>query len=218
MSPSTPARPPIAPPLISPWRAKPVSDTSLLPKNASDFELALEAVTARIGEVPVVMREVWNPETCPYALLPWLASAASVDAWDANWTDAQKRAAIKASLAVHRRKGSIGAVKRALNAIGLGVKVQEWFNQDPAGDPYTFNLIFETDQTGIRFEDIDKILAVVDSAKSLRSHLNEIIPIVISRNQPAFATASNSGHEVTVNQYADPIVVINELVVPVTEA
>ncbi|MBM7423818.1 phage tail protein I [Spongiibacter marinus] len=195
-----------------------MSDTSLLPKNASDYELALEAVTARIGEVPVVMREVWNPDTCPYALLPWLASAASVDAWDANWTDAQKRAAIKASLAVHRRKGSIGAVKRALNAIGLGVKVQEWFNQDPPGDPYTFNLIFETDQTGIRFEDIDKILAVVNSAKSLRSHLNEIIPIVISRNQPAFATVSNSGHEVTVNQYADPIVVINELVVPVTEA
>ncbi|GAA4087385.1 phage tail protein I [Zhongshania borealis] len=192
-----------------------MSETSLLPKNASAFELALEATTARIGNVPVVVREVWNPDTCPYNLLPWLASASSVDTWQADWTDEQKRGAIKASLAVHQRKGTIGAVKRALAAIGLGVKVQEWFNQDPPGDPFTFKLIFETDQTGIQFDDIAVILELVDNAKNLRSHLTEIVPIVTTRNQPSMATASNSGTEVTVDQYLDPIVVINELVIPI---
>jgi phage tail P2-like protein len=192
-----------------------VSETSLLPKNASAFELALEATTARIGNVPVIVREVWNPDTCPYKLLPWLASASSVDTWQADWTDAQKRGAIKASLAIHQRKGTIGAVKRALAAIGLGVKVQEWFNQDPPGDPFTFKLIFETDQTGIQFDDIAVILELVDNAKNLRSHLTEIVPIVTTRNQPSMATASNSGTEVTVDQYLDPIVVINELVIPI---
>lgn len=192
-----------------------MSETSLLPKNASAFELVLEATTARIGNVPVVVREVWNPDTCPYNLLPWLASASSVDTWQADWTEAQKRGAIKASLAVHQRKGTIGAVKRALAAIGLGVKVQEWFNQDPPGDPFTFKLIFETDQTGIQFDDIAVILELVDNAKNLRSHLTEIAPIVTTRNQPSMATASNSGTEVTVDQYLDPIVVINELVIPI---
>lgn len=195
-----------------------MSSVSLLPKNAGEYELALESVTARIGDVPVIVREVWNPDTCPFNLLPWLASAASVDTWQSNWTEAQKRGAIKASLAVHKHKGTIGAVKRALDAIGLGVKVQEWFNQDPIGDPYTFNLIFETDQTGIAFEDIDQILEVVDSAKNLRSHLNLIYPVIYSRNQPSMAVVSNSGTEITLNQYASPIIVINELVVPVIEA
>ena len=93
--------------------------------------------------------------------------------------------------------------------------MQEWFNQDPPGDPYTFKLLFETDQTGIEFEDIAKILEVVDNAKNLRSHLTEILPIVTSRNQPSMAVVSNSGTEITVNQYAEPIVVINELVIPI---
>ena len=192
-----------------------MSSASLLPKNASEYELALESVTARIGDVPVIIREVWNPNTCPTNLLPWLASATSVDTWQPSWTEDQKRGAIKASLAVHQHKGTIGAVRRALAAIGLGVRVQEWFNQDPPGDPYTFKLLFETDQTGIEFEDIAKILEVVDNAKNLRSHLTEILPIVTSRNQPSMAVVSNSGTEITVNQYAEPIVVINELVIPI---
>jgi phage tail P2-like protein len=42
-----------------------------------------------------------------------------------TWTEAQKRAVIAASVATHKRKGTIGALKRALAALGYEVVVDE---------------------------------------------------------------------------------------------
>ena len=72
-----------APPASTPAGA-PASDAlqavpSLLPHNASPQERAIEAATARLADVPVPLRDLWNPETCPAELLPWLAWAFGVD-------------------------------------------------------------------------------------------------------------------------------------------
>jgi phage tail P2-like protein len=93
---------------------------SLLPPNATPQETAIEAATARIGEVPVPNATLWTPATCPAALLPWLAWALSVDEWDGTWPEERQRAVIAASVAVHRRKGTRGAVVAALAAAGYG--------------------------------------------------------------------------------------------------
>jgi phage tail P2-like protein len=93
---------------------------SLLPPNATPQETAIEAATARIAEVPVPNAALWNPATCPAALLPWLAWALSVDEWDGTWPEERQRAVIAASVAVHRRKGTRGAVVAALAAAGHG--------------------------------------------------------------------------------------------------
>lgn len=94
--------------------------SSLLPPNASNMERALEAAMARISDVPVLVRESWNPDLCPVALLPWLAWAYSVDEWDPSWTEATRREVIRKAYDVQRIKGTIGAIKRALAAAGLG--------------------------------------------------------------------------------------------------
>jgi phage tail P2-like protein len=177
-----------------------MTDT-LLPINATAQERALEAATARISDVPVLVRESWNPDTCPAALLPWLAQAFSVDAWDANWTDAQKRQAIKDSVFVHRHKGTIGAVQRALAAIGLNVQVQEWFNQLPAGDPYTFRLLMTADHVGFDQNAIAKVGGLVDATKNLRSHLSAIVPTVLTAAGPTIAAVTAMGTEITCTGY-----------------
>ncbi|MDT9105875.1 phage tail protein I, partial [Escherichia coli] len=120
--------------------------SDLLPNNATPLEAALAEAIARISDVPTPARDVWNPDTCQANLLPWLAWAFSVDEWDADWSEAQKRAAIKAAVPVQRYKGTIGAVREALAALGFGVQVQEWFNQLPAGAPYTYRLLLTADQ------------------------------------------------------------------------
>lgn len=96
-----------------------MSDT-LLPHNATAAELAFEAVMREAFLLPVPLREIWNPETCPAALLPWLAGAFSVDAWDPGWSEDAKRAVISDSVMVHRRKGTVGAMRQALEASGYG--------------------------------------------------------------------------------------------------
>lgn len=92
---------------------------SLLPPNATLLERAVEAACAPLGDIPVPISTIWNPDTCPAALLPWLAWALSVDTWDSNWSEGTKRAVIAASYDVHRHKGSVWSVKEAIRAAGF---------------------------------------------------------------------------------------------------
>lgn len=172
-----------------------MSSYTPLPPNSTPAERHLALVAGHANDVPVIVREVWNADTSPADLLPWLARAVSIDVWDPEWTTEQKRAAIKASLGVHRKKGTIGAVLDALAALGFTAKVQEWFNQIPAADPYTYRLIIEVDQVGFDLEDVALLLEVVDSAKNLRSHLTEITPIIRSNVGPVLASAVMVGTE-----------------------
>ncbi|AIY42994.1 Phage tail fiber [Collimonas arenae] len=82
------------------------------------MERALEQSTARLAAVPLNLRPNWNPRTCPAHLLPWLAWALGVEEWDADWPEAFKREVIATSRAIRRQKGTPGAIKRALAALG----------------------------------------------------------------------------------------------------
>lgn len=174
-----------------------MSNLALLPPNATAQEVALSEAVARVGDVPVIVREVWNADTCPADLLPWLARAVSVDVWDANWSSDQKRATIRSSLTVHREKGTIGAVRKAMAALGFDARVQEWFNQSPPGPEYTYRLILEADQIGFSKLDVELLLEVIEQTKNLRSHLTEIAPIVRTLAGPTVAAVIMLGVEMT---------------------
>jgi phage tail P2-like protein len=180
-----------------------VTDT-LLPSSATQQERAMEGATARISDVPVLVRESKDPDDCPAVLLPWLAHQFSVDAWQTDWTEAQKRQTIRDSVYVHQHKGTIGAVKRALSALGFGAQVQEWFNQSPMGAPYTFLLHLDVDQVGFSASDLQNVLGVVESTKNLRSHLDTVIPTITTKAMLIVAGASLTGSEVTV-KYQPPV-------------
>lgn len=189
-----------------------MSDLNLLPPNATAYETALEQVAGR-QDVPVPIREIWNPDTCPYELLPWLAPAVSVDTWESDWSEEQKRQAIKASIEIHRRKGTIGSVQTALAALGIDARVQEWFNQQPQGEPYTFRLWLTADQTPIDKTGIQAALNVVSNTKNLRSHLDSIKVRARSRTSLIAACAMGIGHQITLNNYKRAVLAINELTI-----
>lgn len=172
--------------------------SDLLPPNATAGERAVSNATARIGGVPVPIRDTWDADTCPASLLPWLAWAFSVDQWDANWSEAQKRATIKSAVAVHRYKGTIGAVRESITSLGIGAQVQEWFVQSPEGEPYTFRLILDATQTSATQAELFKLLEVVTGTKNLRSHLDAVVPGVTSGSEMFTASAPMTGYEITV--------------------
>lgn len=93
---------------------------TLLPANATALERALATVAARVSGVPVPIGDFWSPERCPAALLPWLAWALAVDHWDPDWPEEVRRHVIAASIDVNRRAGTVWAMRRALEAAGLG--------------------------------------------------------------------------------------------------
>lgn len=144
----------------------------LLPINATPSEIAQAQTVARLSDVPIPVRAVYRPQECPAALLPWLAWAFSVDEWNPEWTDQQKRDAIVASAYVHRHKGTVGAMKRALEAFGFETDLIEW----PAGDPYTFSIQIDVESSPgpASASDYDEAERIALSAKNVRSHLTGI--------------------------------------------
>ena len=170
------------------------------------MSLAIE----RHATLPVPVRDVWNPATCPSNLLAWLAWAYSVDEWDSTWSEAQKRQIIQSSLDVHRHKGTIGAVKEALTALGIEVLVQEWFNQIPEGNPYTFKVLLQADQTGISQEAINTLFAVIERTKNLRSHLDKVQVVAKTTTGPYLAAVTGLGSDIRVTNYVWATVVFNE--------
>ncbi|WP_019646963.1 phage tail protein I [Novispirillum itersonii] len=161
--------------------------TTLLPPNATPLQLALEAASAAIRTVPVPLRTLHDPQTCPLALLPWLAWARQVDVWDPAWPEARQRAVVAAMPAIHRTRGTVGAVRRAMAAHGFPCTYVGWRQ---AGLPRgTFAL---RTAAGAAFapSDLTTLRRVIDSAKALRSHLAALTLTETAAAAPLFAGIS----------------------------
>ena len=171
--------------------------SDLLPPNATPQERALSLAIAPDIDVPV--DRLWNPETCPASALPWLAWALSVDEWDASWTEDRKRAVLAASRAVHEQKGTIGALKAALEPLGLEIGITEWWQEDPPADPYTFRGLITVDQEPIPSEAaFDQVISIAKGAKNLRSHITGVDILAKTYAEEFIGGAAWSGEIVTI--------------------
>lgn len=175
--------------------------SDLLPYNATPQERALAETTARISDVPVVVREVWNPDTCPPNVLPWLAWAFSVDDWDNNWTEEEKRNVIKNSLYVHKHKGTLAAVRRAVEPLGYIIKIIEWFEDTPPAAPYTFRLEVGLVDKGANTAIYDQFETLINTNKNLRSHMTALTIKSEVKGIAYFGAAMVSGITTTVYPY-----------------
>lgn len=140
----------------------------LLPPYHSEAEAQLEASQARLGDVPVPIRSLWQSQNCPEELLPWLAWALSVDDWDPNWSSDIKRTVIQNSVSLHRKKGTVGALKQAISSVGLSTNLTEWFEDNST--PYTFKTEIEITQTAVDLRKFEAIERQIDLSKNVRSH------------------------------------------------
>lgn len=154
--------------------------TKLLPPNSTKFEINFESAFSRISDIENSTRKFNNPMTAQSQVLPWLAWEKSVDVWDKNWNEDQKRNAIAASYNIHAHKGTIGALEQAVDALGLNVIIREWFQTVPMLKPYTFEVFIEVSQIGITELQYEKLIDVVNANKNLRSHWKFANTFVIS--------------------------------------
>lgn len=155
---------------------------SLLPANSRPLEHALASIGAKLEPMPVPFEQIWDIDQAPDELLPYLAYAWSVDEWNDNWTAETKRQVIKDSLWVHERKGTLGAVKRALSAMNYDATVIEWWQKSPRGNAGTFSIELHP-TTGIIADSILQIRNVIDAVKRLSAHydvyLGYTLPAII---------------------------------------
>ncbi|WP_110675335.1 phage tail protein I [Salinicola sp. RZ23] len=149
--------------------------SQLLPPNRTSLES--RTADALVTDPPVPLRTLWNPQTCPAHLLPFLAWAYSVDNWSAAWSERVKRRVIAASFDVHRMKGTRTAIDRALSAMGVDVIIKEWFEVEPNLARGTFDALLYVNENLtpdapalIGPELYAELRATLDAAKNVRSH------------------------------------------------
>lgn len=149
---------------------------SLLPPSATPMERALAGVTERLEQLPVPYRQLWNPDTCPVNLLPYLAWSMSVDEWDNDWPEHIKRQTVKDSLYQHRIKGSRLAVENAIASFGTTADILEWWEKSPEGIPHTFSV-------AISAQDNERQLPVLEMGTGNHEEVycSQPIPVQTSR-------------------------------------
>ncbi|EFQ65106.1 tail protein I [Pseudomonas fluorescens WH6] len=169
---------------------------SLLPINSTQLERAMEATFFEKTIAP--LRDLYNADTCPVHLLPHLAWAWSVDRWDYRWTEATKRAAIKASYYIHAHKGTIGALRRVVEPLGYLIEIIEWFKMVPEGIPGTFALKVGVLDTGITEEMYQELERLIDDAKPVSRHLTGLAISLETQGVLNISVALYEGDEIDV--------------------
>lgn len=144
---------------------------SLLPPKATELERALEQAMARMGNVPTPLRDLWNPDTCPAHLLPWLAWSLSLDSWQPYWPESVKRERIRSAVEIQRRKGTAKSVRDVVRSFGSSLALREWWQLEPKGTPHTFEVVL-TLGAGVpnTAEFQNDVIAEIERTKPVRSH------------------------------------------------
>lgn len=155
---------------------------TLLPPSSSATMRALETVGAeRIAGLDTPIRDLWNVDTCPAALLPWMAWAFSVEVWDHAWAEGVKRNVIREAVKVHRFKGTRRSVELALEALNMRIDLHEGFELDETGQaygtPHTFLLDVDSADVLVAGYRTDAVLRdlttqVIANVKPVRSHFS----------------------------------------------
>ncbi|AEK60842.1 phage tail protein I [Collimonas fungivorans] len=151
--------------------SKPVR--SLLPPNSTPQERALEASTARISNVTVPLRTLYQPNVIPVDQLPWLAWQLSLESWKSYWSEEVRRARVRNAMTIHRQKGTAKSVKDVVAAFGGSILLREWWQKAPMGEPHTFDLVMTLSGAGgqsATAEFVDDVIAEVNRTKPVRSH------------------------------------------------
>lgn len=143
----------------------------LLPPNVSVLERAAASALAEIERVPIPLRDLWNPDTCPERLLPYLAWSFSVDQWDESWPETAKREAVRNSFFVHQSKGTIAALRRIVEPLGYVIDIEEWWQQEPEGEPGTFSFSLGLQETALSPEIFAEIERLIDNARPVSRHV-----------------------------------------------
>jgi phage tail P2-like protein len=170
--------------------------SSQLPLNSTPLELAVEAANYENTLIP--LRSLYNADTCPEHLLPYLASAWSVDRWNNNWTQEAKRTAIRSAYDVHARKGTIGALRRVVEPLGYLIDVVEWFDTVPEGVPGTFALEVGLNDAGITEELYEELAWLIDDARPVSRHMTNLALSLQTEGVLGIAVCVYEGEEIDV--------------------
>jgi phage tail P2-like protein len=174
-----------------------MTNKTLLPPSASSCEKKLSQ--AMVCELPIHLRSLWDPKTCPFELLPYLAWQYSVDRWDENWPQQTKRKVIGEAFDIHKSKGTKEAIRRAVEPFGYLINIIEWWqNNNPPG---TFAIEIGISDKGITDESYQELTQAIDDVKPVSRHLSGLSLQLVTRGSTTIGASSYDGNTLNIYPY-----------------
>ena len=171
---------------------------SLLAPSATPLARATAETLADATALPTPARDAWNPQAIGAPLLPWLAWSVAVDEWNPTWSEANKRTAIAEAFALHRRRGTPWAIKRALSRVVDSAKLIE----RPEGAHWAeFDVDIAVTDRPLTEDLYPQITKLIDAYKPTRSHLRRLVISVASRGTVYAGCVTLGGDQVTVQPH-----------------
>ncbi|WP_421722558.1 phage tail protein I [Alloalcanivorax xenomutans] len=175
---------------------------SLLPPNRTQLERSISETTAAAEDLPVPISALWNPDTCPARLLPWLAWAFKTPGWRPDLSEAAKRRLIKASIPIHRKRGTIGAVKEAIHALREDNLTFTESRSDPSIPPHGYKVTVDAEHEG--YDDkLDVALeAAISDTKNARSYPVGVEIVATVRGNTHYPVSTQSGDSIVAQPWS----------------
>ncbi|MDM1022072.1 phage tail protein I [Acinetobacter sp. VNK23] len=185
----------------------------LLPPNSTELELKTSQILANTTELPVDIKKLVKPQEIPSQFIPHLAWQNSVDRWNRLWTDDFKRNQIQIAFDLHRRKGTVSALRSVVHSFGFDMSITEWWHQANA-TPGTFFLDIEMNGQSFEETDYNTFIDLLNDNKPLTRHLTHINFKAETIHTKLHLFSSMYGGDITVIYPAIPIVE-SQLLMPV---
>lgn len=174
-----------------------MANKTLLPPTATKLEKNLSQAIA--CEPPIPLRSLWDPQTCPYELLPYLAWQYSVDRWDENWSEEIKRKVIAEAFEIHKLKGTKEAIRRAVEPFGFLIKIIEWWQNNQT--PGSFGLEIGVLDKGITEESYNELSRIIDDVKPVSRQLSKLAIQLVSKGSVTIGASSYDGNTLDIYPY-----------------
>lgn len=109
--------------------------------------------------------------------LDHMAAAWDASVWRQSWPIQIKRRILNNVILEKRKRGTLGAVKKAIETIASFTSLTEWWQETPKGTPHTFKVIASLNNyEGVLESDLQEdLFGLIDDAKPVRSHYDFIL-------------------------------------------
>lgn len=173
--------------------------TTLLPPNSTLYERKLAKTNAKAQNCDTeIIAKVTRTYESPVDFLSYLAWETSVDRWSENWSEETKRKVIDNSFYVHKRKGTIGSLRRVIEPFGYLLEVIEWFEETPPAQRGTFKLDIGVTNQGITDEVYYELERLILDTKPLSRHMSGLNVTILSHGVVHIGAATFMGDTTTV--------------------
>lgn len=134
------------------------------------------------------------------SLLDMLAWQFHVDDYDIARTYREKLEMVRASIQIHRKKGTKWAIKRAVEAAlqDTELRIKEWFEADYNGSPYHFKAELMIFGEEVLESHLARAKRIIENTKSLRSHCDNLSFSIGAEGEYRYGSCLGMGSIVTV--------------------